>query len=448
MGRSVDLYTAQDENTPWRNDFIDLNAIDAADLGAFHRRLLVYANAGLFCDGYILSSIGLALVTLTPAFHLTSVVTGLVGAATLLGILAGALIFGALTDLVGRRIMMIADLAVFVAASLLQFFVTNAWELILLRFILGVAIGADYPIAGALIAEYMPARVRGAAVNSMQVAWFVGAGAAYVVGYALLRTPESWRWILASSAIPALVGLLLRSSAPESVRWLLVRGRHAEAQAIVRAHFQDGALPAAPPHSALPWRAMFRRPFAGPLAFVSAMWLLQVVPLFAIYTFAPVVLSALHIGSASAAGSLAITAAFLLGSLLALPLVETWGRRKLCIAGFAVALIAFVLVLLPNPAVVVFAFIAYAIAIGAAAGLELVYPSELFPTSVRASATGFAAAVSRVGAFLGTFALPVALTRAGVAPIMWACAVLSALGLVVALLWAPETRGRMLDADV
>jgi len=176
------------------------------------------------------------------------------------------------------------------------------------------------------------------------------------------------------------------------------------------------------------------------------MWLLQVVPLFAIYTFAPVVLQALHIGSASLLGSIAITAAFLAGSVIALPLIESWGRRNLCIAGFALSVLAFAAVTIGRPAVVVPAFVLYAVAIGAAAGLELVYPSELFPTAVRAGATGFAAAVSRVGAFLGTFALPLALGRWGVVPVMWACAGISAAGLLLALVWAPETRGSVLDA--
>jgi putative MFS transporter len=191
---------------------------------------------------------------------------------------------------------------------------------------------------------------------------------------------------------------------------------------------------------------MFEPRFAGKLAFVSAMWLLQVVPLFAIYTFAPVVLEALHLGTSSALGSIAITGAFLAGSVLALPLIESWGRRNLCIAGFAVSTAAFAAVTVGRPSVVVPAFVIYAIAIGAAAGLELVYPSELFPTAVRASATGFAAAVSRVGAFLGTFAMPLALAHWGASPVMWGCAALSAAGVFLALVWAPETRGCVLDA--
>ena len=93
-------------------------------------------------------------------------------------------------------------------------------------------------------------------------------------------------------------------------------------------------------------------------------------------------------------------------------------------------------------AVVVIAFLAYAVGMGAATVLELVYPAELFPTSIRASATGFAAAVSRVGAFVGTFLLPIGLARFGTTTIILGACVLSLIGFVISLFWAPETKGK------
>jgi MFS transporter, putative metabolite transport protein len=379
-------------------------------------------------------------------FRLDNVTIGLIGAGTLLGILFGAAFFGVLTDRFGRRIMMIGDLLVFAVASLLQLFASSAAEIVVLRIVLGIAIGADYPIASALIAEYMPQRHRGAGLNSMQVTWFVGACAAYAVGYALVGLPENWRWMLASSAAPALVGLALRSSAPESARWLALHGRANEARAIVRRYFgEDERERPEPDARTIPLAAMLQQPFAGALAFVATMWLLQVIPLFAIYTFAPTVLSELRIANA-AIGSFAITAAFLIGSLLAMPFLERVGRRPICIAGFLVGAVAFAAIAIGTPSIVVPAFLCYAVAIGAAAGLELIYPAELFPTPIRASATGFAAGISRVGAFVGTFALPVALERFGVTAVMWTAAFLSFAGLAIALAFAPETRRRVLDS--
>ncbi len=396
------------------------------ELRAFHYKLFAYANAGVFCDGYILSSVGLALTTLGPHFHLDALTTGLVGAATLFGILVGAPLFGHLTDRHGRRILMIADLSAFVVIAVAQAFVANPWELIGLRFALGLAIGADYPIATAIIAEFMPAKLRGAALSAMEAVWFVGAAVAYVAGYLLLRTgPESWKWILSSPAIFAAIGLAMRATAPESPMWLATR----DSGELQRASF----------------RTIFEPAFRGPLAFVSVMWLLQVVPLFAIYTYAPAVLTALGIkDTSSPAGSVAITAAFAVGAIAAMPLVERWGRRRLCIIGFAIAATAFGVLPFAGASVMVVCFVLYAVGIGAASVLELVYPAELFPTAVRATATGFAAAVSRVGAFLGTFALPAALARYGGTTVILSASVLSAVGLAISLLWAPETRGKTL----
>jgi MFS transporter, putative metabolite transport protein len=393
----------------------------------FHAGLLLYAGAGIFCDGYILSSIGLALITLGPHFALSAGMTGLLGAITLFGVLGGALVFGEMADRYGRRILMIADLALFVIACIAQIFVTNVWELIALRFVLGVAIGADYPISAALIAEYMPRRSRGAALAGMETIWFAGACAAYIAGSAMLSLgSDSWKWILASPAIIAGLGLLIRTVAPESPRWLAATATRMKRPGL---------------------REIFTKDVRPKLGFVSWMWLLQVVPLFAIYTFAPTVLSALHIGTAdSVAGSIAITAAFAAGSLLSLPLIERWGRRPLCITGFAVATVAFAAIAFGNVALTVAAFLAYALAMGAASGLEIVYPAELFPTFIRGTATGFAAAVSRVGAFVGTFALPVVLGRYGIAPIVAASVALSAAGLWLAVARAPETKGTSLDS--
>lgn len=191
-----------------------------------------------------------------------------------------------------------------------------------------------------------------------------------------------------------------------------------------------------------PYATIFALPYRGRLAFASFMWLLQVVPLFAIYTYAPTFLHVLGLGGEnSPAGSVAIAAAFAVGALAAMPLIECWGRRPLCIAGFAVATVSFAVLFFANAIWMVVAFIAYAIGMGAATVLELVYPAELFPTEVRATATGFAAAVSRVGAFVGTFALPVALARFGIAVVISSACFLSICGLVIALMWAPETKG-------
>src|SRR5579863_2637932 len=94
-------------------------SMERVPFGAFHRRLGIYANGGLFCDGYILSGFGLALASLQEQMTLTPALEGALAAAPLAGIFLGGLIFGYVTDLVGRRFMFLADLLAFAIASLL-----------------------------------------------------------------------------------------------------------------------------------------------------------------------------------------------------------------------------------------------------------------------------------------------------------------------------------------
>ena len=272
--------------------------IDDAPLTAFHKKLTAYSSGGPFIDGYALTVIGIALISLTPALGLSTTEVGLVGAASLVGVFVGGLVFGYVTDRVGRQVMYVVDLLVMAAASIASAFATDVWQIIALRFVLGVAIGADYPIATSLLCEFLPRKQRGRMLGAVFVVWAVGAAAAYAVGFGLRGLgPDAWRWMLASPAVFAVITLLLRLGTPESPRWLLSKGKVEQAKAAMRKAYGDGwdeagladlAEAAAAPTS---FRRVFRPPHLRRTAFVAVFWTAQVVPLFAVYTFAPDLLS-------------------------------------------------------------------------------------------------------------------------------------------------------------
>lgn len=430
------------------------SSIDEAPFTAFHWRLAIFANGGLFLDGYVLSNIGVALSLLISHFGLSAAQTGLLGGATLTGLFFGGLVFGYVTDKLGRKLMFTVDLVAILVCSILLFFVDEYWQLLVVRFVLGIAIGADYPIASALMTELTPRKYRGRVIGSTALAWASGAVTAYLVGYLLAGTgPEAWRWILASSAVPAALILLMRVGSPESPRWLVSKGRIDEAQAIVRDVFgPDATLDELPPDEEhkTSLTILFRREYRKRTAFTTLQWLLQAVTLFAIITFAPTILAALGLSEGREAflGSVFIEVPLVLGgALYALWLLDAWGRRPGAILGFVGATVSFlVLAIVPDPMpwLVLAAFSLYSLLLGGANSLQLLYPNELFPTSVRATASGFGTAVSRIGACVGTFLLPTALQEFGVNVVMWACVVLSALGVWLCVAWAPETRGRRL----
>lgn len=423
--------------------------IDDAPFGPFHRRLAIYSCGGPFCDGYILGIIAIALGPLSRDLGLSTSWEGLVAAATLIGMTVGGALFGYLTDRIGRQVMYTADLLLLVIASAAQFWVHNGWELFALRFILGIAVGADYPIATALLSEFAPKRQRGMLMSTMIGAWWFGYTVSFIAGYLFTGDHDStWRWMLASSAVPALLVSFLRWGTPESPRWLLSKGRADAARAVVD-RFLGPGYDLEQPTTAVrtQWRAIFRGEYGRRTLFIALFWTCHNIPAFAIYTFAPDVTKAL--GATNPALSAAILSVFfLVGVFPAILLIDRIGRRPVLIVPYAVnGLMMVLLAVLPADAIVLKAlcFIVFAMLSAGSSVLQWVYPSELFPTEVRATALGFATSVSRIGAAVGTFLFPIGLARLGVSKVMLAVAGICLLGWVISLIMAPETRGMSLD---
>jgi putative MFS transporter len=427
------------------------HVVDDAPLSAFHKKLALYSSGGPFLDGYILSIIGVALVQITPQLGLGGVAQGLVGASALIGIFFGAFLGGWLTDKFGRQLLFTVDLIAIIVCSVAQFFVNDAAWLVVLRLLIGMAVGADYPIATSLLAEFSPRKWRGPLLGAFVTMWFVGAAVAYIVGEALLHLDNGWRWMLASAALPALVIVLLRLGTPESPRWLLKQGRKQEAEAVLHKVFGPSATVADLPEEVrenLNIGALIRSGYGKRMAFITLFWTCSIVPLFAVYAFGPKILGALGLtGSLGNYGSAFITVMFCLGCVASLFLVNRIGRRPLIIHSFVWAGLALLLLgVFPTADawIILVLFAAYAIVIGGTQILQWVYPNELFPTEVRGSAVGLASSLSRIGAAAGTYLVPEALTHLGIGPTMIIGAVITFIGAVVSVAWAPETRGMTL----
>ncbi len=433
------------------------NLIDDAPLTTFHKKLTLFSSGGPFIDGYALSIIGIALITMTPGLHLSTVEIGLVGAASLVGIFFGGAVFGWLTDKIGRKQMYIADLIALAIFSVLNGFATDAWQVIICRLFLGMAIGADYPIATSLLAEFLPKKYRGRLLGATFVVWAVGAAVAYAVGF-LLRDigPDAWRILVASPAIFAIITLLLRLGTPESPRWLLSRGRKDEARAVIKKVYgeqydlsdisSDGGTEVRQGRFTDIFKGVYRKR----TLFVAIFWTAQVIPLFAVYTFAPDLLRSFGMtGDANLyGGSFLISMLFVVGGIPGLWLVDKIGRRKLLIWTFAIIVVALAVpAFIPNvtAAPLFLALAIFAIASGASSFLEVVYPNELFPTEVRATAVGFGTAISRVGSAGSTYLMPVAMLTFGAAGSLLIGAVISVVGLLATFLLAPETANKSLQ---
>ncbi|MFF7635335.1 MFS transporter [Kitasatospora sp. NPDC008050] len=432
--------------------------IDHAPYTSFHRRLALACSGGPLLDGFILSIVGVALIGMKPELGLSTAEVSLIGAAALIGMFVGGALFGMLTDRIGREVMYTADLLVIAACSVGSFWVTDVWAIVALRFVLGMAIAADYPIATSLLAEWLPIKDRGRLLGKQIIAWYAGSVLAYGVGYLFLQLGGngSWRWMLASSAVLCAFFLVVRRGSPESPLWLAQHGREQEAVELVRRHLgrevtaeelRGGPAEGGERLDAGSMRVLFSPAYRRRTLFCGLFFLCQVAPLFAMLTFGPAILGSFGMPGGTVMDTLGtgvISLVFLLGCYPALRAIDRHGRRPTIIWSFALMIVPLVFLgLWPTaPALLALsALCAYAFLCGGPNVLDWTYPNELFPTSVRATAVGFATSVSRIGAAVGTYLLPIALTGVGIGPTMLMAAALTAVGLLVSVRWAEETKG-------
>ncbi len=439
------------------------SVIDDAPFTSFHKRLAVACSGGPLLDGYILSIVGTALIGMRAELDLSTGDTQLIGAAALVGMFVGGALFGVLTDKIGREVMYTADLVVMGACSIASFWAESTWLIVILRFILGMAVAADYPIATSLLGEWLPLKQRGKLLGFQIVAWYAGSVLAYVVGYLLLTFGGngSWRWQLASGAVLCAFFLIIRqSTAPESPRWLAQHGKADKAAAMIEKFLHVRVDPASlveageeghpAKHGSL--RELFRPTYRKRTIFCCGFFLCQVAVLFAMLTFGPQILAAFGMPEGTwmdTLGTALISMVFLIGCLPAMRLIDTVGRRPTIVWCFGLMIIPVLLIgVWPTmPTFLAFGMLLlYAFFCGGPNVLDWTYPNELFPTHIRATAVGFATSISRVGAALGTYLLPWSLDHLGMGPTFLFAAALTAVGFLICVWGAPETKGHRLES--
>ena len=400
-------------------------SVEDVPLNRFHQLLTVRSGGGSFVDGYVLSIIGVAMVQMSAGLSLTAFWQGMIAASALIGIFFGGFLGGWLTDHFGRKRIFFVGPVLFILGSLVQFWVESGPQLFALRFLIGVAVGIEYPVATALLVEFLPKKYRGPRLATLTILWFAGAAFAYILGHFILAAggENGWRLVLAS---PVIIGALLfavRMGTPESPRWLLSKHRPQEAEAIIKQVYGNGFslknLPEQAQEKKTSLLSLLSSGYGKRMLFVAMFWSCSVIPVFAVYSFAPKVLEALNLkGDWASFGSVAITLLFVVGCIIATRLINSMGRRSMLIHSFlwsGLALLGLGASHDSSPMAVLVLFGAYALFIGGAQVLQLVYPNELFPTEIRAKAVGIGTSLSRIGAAVGTWLVPISLQTLGIA---------------------------------
>src|SRR4051812_3194553 len=244
--------------------------LDRLPLTRLHRRLVVGSGVGWALDAMDVGMISFVMAALAQQWQLGSTTLSWIASIGFIGMALGASIGGLLADRVGRRQVFALTLLVYGLATGAAALSWSVGALLAFRFLIGLGLGAELPVASTLVSEYAPARIRGRVVVSLESFWAVGWVLAALVGYFVIpRSDDGWRWALALGAVPAAYAVVVRFGLPESVRFLERRGRNEEAESAVR-RFEEAAQVPAPGGAPVPAAAdqSADQPVPGP----GALW--------------------------------------------------------------------------------------------------------------------------------------------------------------------------------
>lgn len=404
--------------------------LDELPFTSRHRRMLGGAGIGWALDAMDVGLISFVMAALTVQWGLSPTENSLIASIGFVGMAIGASVGGLLADKFGRRYVFALTLLIYGLATGAAALSTGLAMLIALRFLVGLGLGAELPVASTLISEFAPRKIRGRVVVGLEAFWALGWLLAALIGYFVVPIgDDGWRWALAFGLVPAVYALVIRFGMPESVRYLESRGKHEEAEEVVRG-FEAAAGPEyrrsaseVPGHSAQatqpeepePPETLWSRRYRGRTLALWVVWFGINFSYYGAFIWLPSLLVAQGFDLVkSFEYTLIITLAQLPGYAAAAWLIEVWGRRltlAVFLSGSAVA--AGLFGLADTPGTVIAAGMALSFFnLGAWGALYAIGP-ELYPTATRASGTGQAAAFGRLASILALLLVPLLLDGGG-----------------------------------
>ncbi|RJQ75799.1 MFS transporter [Pseudonocardiaceae bacterium YIM PH 21723] len=382
--------------------------LDRLPVTRTHRRATVIVGLGLFFELYEVFLAGTISSVLVTEFKLSKSALPPLLASTFLGMFVGAVVLGRFADRFGRRNAFLVNLGLFSVFSLLGAFSGNATMLLVTRFFAGIGLGAELPLADAYLSELLPARKRGRLIAWAYTLAFCGVP---VVGFLAKGLTEQtilgiagWRWLFVIGALGAVIVFLLRRGLPESPRWLHSAGRTAEAEAGIRAlEAEAGQAAGAPLEPEEVGKKTGLSDLLGPAyrrrtLMMTFFHILQTVGYYGFGTMVPLILAAKGYPVSKSLLYTALTfLGYPIGSALSLPLVERFERKYLVI-GSALAMGACGLAfgLAESITVAIVFGVAYTAVSNVFSNAFHIYQAEIFPTSLRSTASSGTYSISRL----------------------------------------------------
>lgn len=446
-----------------------LEKSDRAPIGRFHYRVMFTASMGFFTDAYDLFAISTALPLIVSAsiFNVSnSFVSGMIGAAALIGAVIGALTFGRIADLRGRKYVYGIEMAILVVFAIISALSINVWMLIISRLLLGIGIGGDYPISSTIMSEYSNVKNRGRLVQVVFAMQGFGLLLGAVVGLIaihLVSADYAWRIMLGFGAIPAASVIYLRRKLAETPRYSLqTKGdEKAAAEAISEITGTKDNTPSVAVRSSGSSRGLLSK-YATLLLGTAGSWLLFDMAFYGTSINNSFVFAAMGLGSAknaillaqnTAIANIILAAAFEIpGYWIAFAAIDRVGRKTLQWLGFSVmglVYLIFAIEVTPLkgyiPLFIGIYGISYLFGNIGPNSTTFILPTELFPTQIRTTAHGISAGAGKAGAAIFTFLLPAIEAAYGLSAVFSILTGLSLAAVFLTLALIKETKGRSLE---
>src|SRR5271165_3064588 len=477
QAKSVQAYI--DETPFWP----DGTAVSSTPMTGMQWRIWTLAAAGKFFEGLVVFMTGVAMPLIADEFHITATQHGIVGAASLFGILIGAIALGGLSDFFGRKVMFVTEMIIFMVFLLLLVASPGYVWLVVFLFGIGVALGCDYPTAHLVISESIPSSVRGRLVLGAFGFQALGALTGTAVGYQSLENiPDigAWRWMYATAIIPALLVTIGRFYITESAPWLFSRGRVDEAERQAekllrrspvypkKVKFSASGKSPADAAKRPSYLALFKKANRRATILAAVPWFLQDLGTYGIGIFTPTILAAsighktAHVRSVAdlivndelaAKGAAMIDVLLIVGIIFAVLLADKVGRIALQIIGFIGCAVGLLLASFSTSytgetriALIFAGFMLFNFMTNLGPNAQTyLLAGEVFPTRVRGMGAGFAAAFAKIGAVTTAFLFPILLVDIGTRSLLYILVGSSLLGAAVTWMFRIETTGINLE---
>jgi PHS family inorganic phosphate transporter-like MFS transporter len=443
--------------------------LDDSKISRFQIKTMFVSGMGFFTDAYDLFVIGIVVSLLKTQWSLSTGQVSWLNSATLLASAFGAIIFGRIADMLGRKRIYGYEVLILAAGAIASAFAPNYTFLLVSRIVLGIGIGGDYPVSATIMSEYSGKQSRGKMVGLV----FAMQGAGLVVGPLVaaillgsgLTDNLVWRLLLGLGAIPGLAVFYLRRQIHETPRFAMAGGAHEEAQAAIADATGAGAGKVAPGESTAKVPVSVSEGFLQLLRNRRMLiWLIGTAGCWMLLDFCyygntisqPEILKLADSRASELTTillQLGIVVVFAVpGYIVAILLIDRVGRRSIQLGGFAVMALMFLLIgLVPGISTTLVPFlllygISYFFTEFGPNMTTFIYPAELFPTEVRTTGHGISAGAGKLGAFIGAFLFPdILASHIGLRGAMTIAGIVAIAGLALTFWSLPETRGKSLE---